>query len=482
MKFRDYWAILRAHRLSVIGLALLVATLMGVLSYRAVPQYRASSSIYFSLPAGASGTDLSQGSTFTQAQVLSYAELAVKPVVLERVIADLHLDTSAQELSSAITASASTDTVIVDIEAVSEDPHEAADLANATTKELRAVVRELAPRNAKGRPAVDAAVVQPATAPRFAFSPQKKRNVAIGLVAGLLLGMALAIARELLNTKPRDQEEVAELTSAPVLAQIGRDKRLARGAGKFGEFAGRTEEAFRRLRTNLRYVSTDRTIDVVTITSSLANEGKSTVAINFALACADAGDRVLLIDADLRKPTVAGFLGLEQEVGLTNILADRLRLRDLIQKTAGHQHLDVLAAGETPPNPTQLLDSAAMADLIEEARAEYDMVVIDSPPLVPVSDAAVLARRSSGAVVVTNLRKVHRDQLSDSVSSLERVGAEVVGVVVNGSPAQDAVEYYARPRASHRLRNRTRRWRRPPSARQSPSTRVVEGLDGARAS
>lgn len=464
MKFQDYWQIFRSHRFSVFGIALLGALVSGYLAHTTVPQYRATASVYFSLPASSSATDLNQGATFTQAQVLSYARLATKQIVLDRVIDELDLDLTPRQLARSISASASSNTVIVDVSAVSAKPATAAAVANSTAEQLGVVVRTLAPNDAQGRPAINAAIVAEATPPNFPFTPNTKRDVAIGLVGGLLLGYALALARELLNTKPRDADEIAELTGAPILTQVAQDREISEQTRAPGGSTSTTNEAFRRLRTNLRYVGAERPNNVITVTSSIPGEGKSTVALNFALACAEAGDRVLLIDADLRKPAIARYLDIDRRRGLTNFLGDRQPLDELVQEIQQVGPLDVLASGDIPPNPSQLIDSAPMTQLIAFARMQYDVVIIDSPPLVPVSDGAILARRSDAAVLVANLRLVHRAQLTESAGYLRQVGGELVGVVVNGAVLGEESEYYGyatRPSRWDRLRDALRpRWRR----------------------
>jgi polysaccharide biosynthesis transport protein len=448
MRFQDYWQIFRTHRYSIIALALLGAVISGYLALSAVPQYRATASVYFSLPASNSATDLNQGATYTQAQVVSYAALVTKPIVLAKVIDELELELTPKQLARSISARASGRTVLVDISAVSRDPQRASDLANSTATQLGVVVRELSPKGADGESAISVAIVAEATAPSVPFTPNTRRDVMIGFIGGLLVGSALALARELLDTKPRDADEVAGLVGAPVLAQVAHDNDIKRKIYASGQYPTRTTEAFQRLRTNLRYVSIERPANVVTITSALAGEGKSTTSINFARACAQAGDRVLLIDADLRSPVIATRLCLQPAYGLTNLLAEGVPFEHLVQSQDDMPLLDVLASGDVPPNPTHLIESPAMSSMLATARQTYDIVIIDSPPLLPVSDGAILARQSGAALLVANMRKVHRHQLVEAVSHLQQVGGDLVGVIVNGSPPDEAASYYGNASSS----------------------------------
>jgi capsular exopolysaccharide synthesis family protein len=181
----------------------------------------------------------------------------------------------------------------------------------------------------------------------------------------------------------------------------------------------------------------------IVVTSCLPGEGKSTTAINLAITLADAGSRVALVDADLRRPSIAEYMGLEGEVGLTTVLIGRADLKDAIQSW-GKGSLHVLPSGQVPPNPSELLGSRSMANLLEELSSQYDIVLIDTPPLLPVTDAAILAKTTGGALVVASADTLHRQQLTDGLGALEDVGARVLGVVLNRLERKqtDAYSYY----------------------------------------
>jgi capsular exopolysaccharide synthesis family protein len=202
-------------------------------------------------------------------------------------------------------------------------------------------------------------------------------------------------------------------------------------------------EAFRRLRTNLQFLDIADQPKTIVVTSSLAGEGKSTTAMNLAITLADAGSRVALVDADLRRPSIAEYMGLEGEVGLTTVLIGRADLKDAIQQW-GSGSLYVLPSGQVPPNPSELLGSGSMAKLLAQLSSQYDVVLIDTPPLLPVTDAAILAKITGGAVVVAAADQLHRQQLSAGLGSLQDVGARVLGVVLNrvAHKQTDGYSYY----------------------------------------
>ena len=166
------------------------------------------------------------------------------------------------------------------------------------------------------------------------------------------------------------------------------------------------------------------------VTSSLPGEGKTSTASNIALALRTTGERTLLVDADLRRPQLAGLFGLEGSVGLTSVLLGRIDLREAVQKHSA-SGLEVLTSGSLPPNPAELLQSHAMEQLLKEARGEYDVIVIDSPPLLPVTDAALIAAQADGAVLVVRQGRTTRDQLTHSLDRLGGVGARPLGIALN---------------------------------------------------
>jgi len=445
MRLRDYAAIVRKRWLFIGLIAMLGLVASALISFTASPTYQATASVYFSLPYGSSANDLYQASNYTQNQVVSFAELATMPVVLQPVIDNLRLGVTPKKLAGSIDAAATPDTVILRITASSTSPQKSADIANAVADQLGVAVRNLSPKDAKGKSTVDVATVGKAAVPLSPSSPKKKRNLGAGLLGGIFVGLSLAVMLELLDTRIRRVADIATITDAPLLGEIAEDKVLADNRLVVRDMPlSPAAESFRRLRTNLEFLAVDQNTLAVVITSSLANEGKSTTVANLAIACADVGDRVLLVDADLRQPSLANYLGLEGSAGLTTVLAGRASFDDVVQpwSTGQHHSLDVLASGDVPPNPSELLASAAMKNFIEMARVRYDIVLFDSAPLLPVTDGAILAARVTGAVIVANATKVRRAQFNDAIRSVDQVGAKVLGVVLKGLPSKSSHSYY----------------------------------------
>jgi len=291
MRLRDYVAILRKRWLLIGVIALVALTAAAGLSFTATPTYQATASVYFSLPYGTTANDLYQGSNYTQNQVLSFAELATMPVVLQPAIDELGLQTSPKQLAGFIDATATANTVIVEITASDTSAQRSAVVANAVADELGIVVRKLSPKDTKGRSTVDVSTIGSASVPISPSAPKKKRNLVAGLFGGIFIGAALAVVMELLDTRIRRASDVAAITSAPLLGDIAADKVFLRNRLVVRDLPlSPAAESFRRLRTNLEFLAVDERPLAVVITSSLAKEGKSTTVANLAIACADVGD------------------------------------------------------------------------------------------------------------------------------------------------------------------------------------------------
>ncbi|MCW2812545.1 MAG: polysaccharide biosynthesis tyrosine autokinase [Friedmanniella sp.] len=439
---RDYLTALR--RGWVIALAIMLATVAvaATVTFTITPRYTATTRLFFGVQGGDSGSDLANGSAFAEKQMSSYAEVATSPLVLNQVISRLGLTVSAADLAEHVVADNAANTVILDVSVSDTNRELAATIANSIGTNLAAVASELSPERPDGSQAVRATVLTPASVPLVPSSPHILRNLAAAAVLGLLLGAGFVLARRALDTKVRSEADVAAITDSSILGVVPFDA----GAPTHPVIMrddphGTRAEAVRRLRTNLQFVDVAENAKSIVITSSVPNEGKSTTAINLAVSLADAGSKVILVDADLRRPSVANYLGLEGRVGLTTVLIGNAELDDVVQ-TWQDSSLDLLPAGQIPPNPSELLGSKAMASLMAELCYRYDIVLFDSPPLLPVTDSAILGRLAGGTLVVVGADRIHRPQLRESLDSLTTAGVNVLGMVLNKVTRRE-LGYYA---------------------------------------
>ncbi|MDM7855453.1 polysaccharide biosynthesis tyrosine autokinase [Cellulomonas alba] len=481
MELKDYITILRKRWLSIVLTTVLGGALAAGFSLAAPERYTATTQLYVSVQGGQTTDDLLQGSSFTQKQVTSYTRIVTSPLVLNPVIDQLGLGGRAEDLAAEVSASSPLNTSLINVNVTAANPAIAAATADAIAAKFKDVIGELETPTNGTSSAVKVSVVRPATAPTAPSSPNLKMNVVVGLFVGLVLGIGIAVLRELLNTRVRDSEDVARVTDTSVIGAIGYDEDAPRHPliVQSNPHSQRSE-AFRRLRTNLQFLDiADRPHSIV-VTSSLPGEGKSTTAINVAITLADAGSRVALVDADLRRPSVAKYMGIEGSAGLTTVLIGRATVDDVIQPW-GTGQLHVLPSGQVPPNPSELLGSVSMAQLLQELTESYDMVIVDTPPLLPVTDAAILAKLTGGALLVVGADKLHRNQLDESVGALHTVGARILGIVLNRQPRKqgDAYTYYDYAPGSGTTPSHTkgagRKRRRRPAAGTSRSTAPVGG-------
>lgn len=435
MELKDYWRTIR-RRWKVILLCL-AATLAvaSVITFQTTPLYSSSTRIFVSTSPSDSAQAY-QGNLFATQRITSYASLVKDRPLAEKVADALGGSIDPDVLRDEVTATVDPDTVILEITATDADPVLARDIAQAYAEKLKNLVANLETPENKDVALVKASIVDNAQVPETPVSPQPVRNLGLAFVLGLLLGVGVAVLRELLDTSVSSAEDVAEVTPTPILGHIGADtSAVKRDPAEVLSDVTPWAEAFRVLRTNMQYVEVDQDQRVFVVSSSLPGEGKSTTAVNLAITLALAKQRVALVECDLRRPLIAKRLGLDDGVGTTSVLIGKVALRDALQPY-GDTGLDVLACGPIPPNPSELLQSHAMEKLLGELREQYDIVILDAPPLLPVTDAALLAAQADGALLVVRHGKTTRDQLRHAVERVEAVDAKVIGVVINLAPAR----------------------------------------------
>ncbi|MEO5316554.1 polysaccharide biosynthesis tyrosine autokinase [Pseudarthrobacter sp. CC12] len=443
MDLRDYFRILRRSWILVVSVSLAGVLIGGSASVLTKPSYTAETQLFVAIQGSGSIQELQQGNTFSQARVQSYVKTVDSPIVLQPAIDALGLTVTPEELSGRVTASTDPNTVLINISVSDSSPVQSAALAQAVASSLIKAVDHLEQPKAGGTSPVSLSIIKPASAPTSPSAPNTRLNLLLGLLAGLALGIGGAILRAAMDNRIRGEADLRRVTDAPLLGGIAFDhdatkKPLLTQAAPQSPRA----ESFRQLRTNLQFANFSGRAQTVLITSSLPGEGKSTTATNLAIAVAQAGQSVCLIDADLRRPMVSEYLGLDRNVGLTTLLVGEADVNDVLQPW-GSDNLFVLTSGRIPPNPSELLGSAPMKQLIARLEQSFDMIIIDAPPLLPVTDAAVLSQHVGGIIVVAGSQKLRAQDLQKSLTMLEMVDASVLGIVLNRIPIKgpDAYAY-----------------------------------------
>ena len=434
MTIAQYFRVLRRQWFVVLLLAALSVGGAAAYTARQIPAYSATTQLFVSVHSAEAAdiSQMSQGSTLIQQRVKTYAAVVTSPKVLDIVRQQLRLFTTSQALAGQITVDSPLDTVLLNISVTDSDPTRAADIANAIAGQFPTFIAQLETRPGAQSP-VTVTATRMATVPNRPISPRVPLNIALGLLVGLGLGIGAAVLRDQLNTSITGIADVEKLTGAIPLGVVPYDSATTKQPLVDGDQHGARAESFRTLRTNLQFANVDHPPRVIVVTSPLPSEGKSTTACNVALTLALGGARVVLVDGDLRKPAVGKYLGISSAAGLTSVLANQHELRDVVVNY-GRNTLAVLPSGPTPPNPSELLGSQQMADLLGTLANHYDIVVIDAPPLLPVTDAAVLAAIADGAVLVLRHGRTRREEAQRAIQALNAVNAKLLGTVLNFAP------------------------------------------------
>ncbi|MEV7398572.1 polysaccharide biosynthesis tyrosine autokinase [Aeromicrobium sp. NPDC092404] len=415
------WPTLILMTLLGIGLAVLYLNL-------ATPRYSAHADVLVSPPAAKSTDAVSERTLESYAHVLGGRSVAT------RVIEDLGLPGSTRSVDQQLSARVLDGTSVLRVSADSSNREQAAELSQSAAE---AFVAWLGAQDTD----LSSAVVTEAVAPTDPSSPARTPWLVAGGLLGLLAGLLVAAARNAADRSIHSPAELEEASGAPVLGAIAYDRAAVQTPliTSLGTHHPRFE-AVRILRTNLQFLDIDRDNKVITITSSLAGEGKSTTACNLAIALAQAGSQVALVEGDLRRPRVSEYLGIEKSVGLTTVLVGRVSLDAALQQAAT-PGLDVLASGSLPPNPSEILQTNAMRSLVSELRHRYDIVLIDAPPLLPVTDASLLASISDGAILVVRHGETGLEEVRTATARLSSVGARLLGTVLSMSPVKELSRY-----------------------------------------
>ncbi len=447
--------------------------------------YASSVTFFVNTPADANSS-LYQNDQFGQKRINTYVQMISSDQLADMVVSASGVDLSPAQVEKKLTAKGDLNTVLLTATVTDTSPARSLALARAVSTQMVDLVAEFETPPGSNTSAVNLKVVSGPTLNPTPVSPRPVIDIGLGLVVGLLLGLVAAVLRDLLDTSIRSTTALAQVTKVPVLGVIPFDS-SARRSPVLTDANARSvrAESFRRLRTNLQFVDVDSPVKVIALTSAVPGEGKSTTATNLAVTFAEMGKRVLVIEGDLRRPRLSQYFGLDSSVGLTNVVAGQVSLIEVLQPW-GSASLMVLPSGSIPPNPSELLGSAAMIELIASARRTFDTVIIDTPPLLPVTDGAIVAAHTDGAVLVVRQGKTTRHQVTLALAALSSVDARVLGIVMNMARSSTDDRYasvyeseFKKPTTSELEKPKAKRglrWSRSKS-RSQPSTggEVVAG-------
>lgn len=444
MDLASYWRIVRKNWWLILICAVLGMGAGAMLNYRTTPQYASTVTFYVSTPTDAAGGNAYQANQYALAKIESYVGLLTSDRLATMVVDKGGIDLTPDQVSKEITAQSDLNTVLLTATVIDESPSRSLAIATAISTEFGTYIDQLDNRTTKEGAqgsTVKLNVVDGPTLKADPVSPRIRTNLALGLGAGLAIGVLLALLRGLADTTVRSIDQLRSITGLPALGAITNDATVKRTPVLTADqMRSIRAEGYRQIRTNLQFMDIDNPVQVLVVTSSMSGEGKSTTAANLALVSAESGRKVVLIEADLRRPRISEYLGLEGAVGLTNVLAGQVKVSEVLQPY-GADGLTVLPAGSTPPNPSELLGSHNMVDLLDELRASFDLIILDTPPLLPVTDAAVAAVNADGVVVVVRYGKTTKTQITAALHSLDAVDARILGCVLSMVPSKGGEEY-----------------------------------------
>jgi len=442
VQLQDYFSTLKRY-----WALLLVTTLLGGLASYAYsqtvePTYRSQADIMVVPTRGETPAELAQGANYVSSLAQTYALLAVSPEVLDPVIDELELEVTARQLAKTVEVQVPLDTLVIQIRVTDTDPGRARVVADAIADQLGSTIPRVSPSDRDDQPSVHITTIAAASIPQHPVSPDLRKNGLIGTAVGFVIGVAVALYRRHHISRIDDADEVAAVTDAGVLGELpaaGAKRDLVRALRTSPR--GRVAEAMRQLAANLRFINLGGRRRVLMLTSGSSGEGKTSVSLGLALTLAETGYSVLYLEADLRRPGSAEYTGLETSVGVTDVLVGDTTIEDAAQQW-GHPNLSVLASGAVPPNPGKIVASEEFGALISDARSMYSYVIVDSPPILAVSDALWLSASVDGTLLVVRAGKTKAVDLRRSLEALERAEQPVIGITLTGAKIGHRSPYF----------------------------------------
>lgn len=447
MDIRDFYRLVIRNLWQIILSITIGISLSLAITLSTPKSYTAQAQLFVSTPPAALDIGLlATGGNFTQQRVKTYANVINGPDTLRPVIEALALDLEWIELAKKVKGSAPLDTSLINLSVTDNDPVMAAALANAIGKQFESTAALLEVQDALGSSPVKVTLAKFAVVPTSPSSPRPALNLLLGLILGFGLGVGIGILRQIFDDAVKNEDQ---LDGLGLLGAVGFDPEAENKPliSEISTFSTRSE-AFRQLRTNLEFLRRDNPPQVISIASPLPGEGKTTTVLNLGIAFAQSGYKILCMECDLRRPSTNEFIKYDAEQsGVTEILSGKVPLKSkksLISLIRYDESTGIhfLTSGKQSSNPAELLDSPTFEKLITMLREEFDYILIDSPPLLPVTDGGLIAQQADGVLLVVKAGSTKIDQFRGGRDSLTKVNAPVLGVLLNMIPLDRNGEAY----------------------------------------
>lgn len=449
MELTRYIHVLRQRLWMIIVCPIVAALAAGIVSFLLPPVYEAHVSVYVK-PAQPIGlSDPNSGAVTSEVILQTYSKWITQPSIVNPVSSQLGLGLTYEQLLAKIKVTPQANTLLLDIAVQDTNRAVASDIANQlvadfteTVKQKQAEAQATQGANAQG--ADNLIVTSPATPPDNPVSPNKTLNVAIAFAAGLLLALGLAFLLDYLDQSIKSDDDLIQRLG---LIPIGHIAYIPAGKARQSELVALdakspSSEAFKALRTGVLFSTIDQQLKAIVITSPELGEGKSRTAANLAIALAQAGHKTLLIDADFRRPSQHRFFGKIRNIGLSNLIIQDATEDEAVTPVESVPNLWLLPSGPTPPNPSELLGSARMMELMSKLWHQFTYVIVDTPPINAVTDASILAAAANATILIVEQGRTTWPALTHAKQMLDRVNANTIGVVVNKVRATSGSYYY----------------------------------------
>jgi capsular exopolysaccharide synthesis family protein len=441
MELNRYLRVIRHRLWMIVACPILAAVAAGIVSFVLPPVYEAKVDLAVRPAQLLPSTDPNAAAVPSATILATYALFTTEPPLLNKVIADLGLKTTSDELVKEVKVTPDPVALVLHINVQDTNPARARDVANTLVADLIAQVKQIQQgetQSPNSRTEDNLVVLSPAVLPDKPVSPSKAVDVAIAFAAGLLLALATAYLLDYLDQSIKSDEE---LTQRLGLMSLGHIAFVPAGKGKRGELVSleaqsHASEAYKALRTSVLFAGIDRELKEIVVTSAEPGEGKSRTAANLAIVLAQAGHKILLIDADFRRPSQHRMFARIRNVGLSNLILGDAAEADAVTAVESVTNLWLLTSGPTPPNPSELLGSGRMRELMSRLRANFTFVIVDTPPVNAVTDASILAAFANATILVVEHGRTSFPALGRAKQMLDRVGAHTIGAVFNKMRAQ----------------------------------------------
>lgn len=424
---------LKKRWLMILSIVLISTVISIVFNFFIIkPKYEVNTKVFI-------GKEESDNQGYNQNDVLMYQKLmktyseAIKTKdLVSKSLSKIDSDLEVSDVLNNLTVETIVDTQILKIKYRSNYTEEAMDIVKAISEEFIKTSKELVP-NGKVK------IIEEAELPKSPISPNKTMNIAIGFLIGIMVGISLAFILEFLDNTFKNKEQLARELELPVVGLILK-------VIKENIFIVEKDpksiaaERYKVLRTNIQYSSFDKKCKVIVITSSEASEGKSVISGNLSLCMAQEEKKVILIDCDLRKASLHKKFGIPNLFGLSDVVAGKMDLHEVIYRY--NENLAILTSGNIPPNPSEMLSSKAFERLLNTLRESFDYIILDTPPILAVTDSQILSTKADGTILVVKAEKTKRDTVRDAVGYLKQVNTNIIGTVLNMVDIKRDNKYY----------------------------------------